>query len=403
MRRPLAERLRLTQARGWALVNLMTPARPASSPHRGRPGVGAFLLLCTLFSGMPMAMAAAPGPVPQPRLAYPTLPSGEIVLLNGEPHLRPLIPRDSRIAPRDFLLDDDGLPPLSPEQREAAADAQRLTQLSQNYRPAPAIWKIADRDTTIYLFGTIHILPPGFDWSSPALDRIVGESSALLLESVDEVRGPKAALPAPAPVGTSSVRPLIDRVSPDHRAKLIEFTRTLPPGSAAMFDGMQTWIASIAIGVVREIRAGEYPGPGADDALEARFRAGGKPVEAIENATQVMTSIAALPEPVQRAMLDQALDAPERSRADMRRTLHAWAKGEMGRTSPLTVDIDASRSSALAAPLLLDRNLAWTASLMRRLRVPGTILFAAGAGHFVGRGSVIDLLRQNGVKVTRVQ
>lgn len=329
------------------------------------------------------------------------------MLVDGQPHLRPLIPRDSRIAPRDFIADAGGTPPLSPEQREAIADAQALALLSQNYRPAPAIWKIADRDTTIYLFGTIHILPPGFNWSSPMLERIAAESSLLLVESVGTPRGTDPVKAKPLPVatdGTGSLRPLSERVSPDHRAKLAEFTRSLPPDAAPLFDGMQTWIASIAIGVVKEIRAGEYPGPGADDVLEARFRAAGKPVAAIENAAQVMTSIAAIPEAEQRAMLDHALDAPQRSRADMRRSLHAWARGEIGRDSPLTIDIDAtSRSSALAAPLLYDRNLAWTASLIRRLRTPGTTLFAAGAGHFVGRGSVIDLLQQNGVKVTRVQ
>lgn len=26
--------------------------------------------------------------------------------------------------------------------------------------PRPALWKIADADTTLYFFGTIHLLPP---------------------------------------------------------------------------------------------------------------------------------------------------------------------------------------------------------------------------------------------------
>ena len=31
-------------------------------------------------------------------------------------------------------------------------------------KATPALWKVSDGDTTIYLFGTIHALPPGIDW-----------------------------------------------------------------------------------------------------------------------------------------------------------------------------------------------------------------------------------------------
>jgi len=29
---------------------------------------------------------------------------------------------------------------------------------------APALWQVKDADTTIYLFGTVHVLKPGIDW-----------------------------------------------------------------------------------------------------------------------------------------------------------------------------------------------------------------------------------------------
>lgn len=334
----------------------------------------------------------------RPRLPYPVIPTPQGVLRHGQPHLPTPIPADSRIAPRDFVPDEDGLVPLSPEQLTILADQERLARLSQNYRPAPAIWKFGDRDTTIYLFGTIHILPPGFAWRTPVLDRIVDRSSLLLLESVE---APGA--PFMAPQGKPSRR-LIDRVSPSHRAKLTAFFNSLPPGGAAAFDTMPTWIAAVAIGMVREMRSGEIPGPGADDTLEAQFRDVGKPVQAIEDSAQVMTKVATVPEADQRAMLNRALDAPDQSRAELRRSLHAWARGEIGSDSALAADIAASsRSSPLSTALLDDRNIGWTASLVQRLRRPGTILFAAGAGHFIGKGSVIDLLQQRGVKVTRIQ
>src|SRR6185369_1001930 len=34
----------------------------------------------------------------------------------------------------------------------------------------PALWKLADADTTIYLFGTIHALPDGVEWRGRRID-----------------------------------------------------------------------------------------------------------------------------------------------------------------------------------------------------------------------------------------
>ena len=45
----------------------------------------------------------------------------------------------------------------------AAADAD--PQVAAAPAPAgPALWKLADEDTTIYLFGTVHALPSDVNW-----------------------------------------------------------------------------------------------------------------------------------------------------------------------------------------------------------------------------------------------
>mgnify|MGYP003483080608 FL=1 len=45
--------------------------------------------------------------------------------------------------------------------------------------PKPAMWKVADADTTVYLFGTVHVLPPTLTWHSPAVDKALGEAKAV--------------------------------------------------------------------------------------------------------------------------------------------------------------------------------------------------------------------------------
>jgi hypothetical protein len=267
--------------------------------------------------------------------------------------------------------------------------------------PDPAIWLISDRDTKVYLFGTLHVLPPGFRWRSATLGRIVAAADTLMVESVD------ARTAIDALDGNVSARPLppiVARVSPDHRDALAHFTRDLPTPAIKLLDGLPTWIVAMSVSFVREYRVGAIPGPGADDWLEQRFHAARKPVVPIEDGGQVMATLDALPEAEQRRMLDAALDAPAPTLAGLRAPTQGWARGEIGPGSALARDLAATTgTSALDGPLMADRNRAWAAALAARLDRPGTVLFAAGAGHFIGEGSVIALLEQRGIRVTRIR
>lgn len=346
------------------------------------------------------ALLAVAGPSAAQRIAYPAAAPDDTLMVEGRarglpPRIAyPRFPADPRLAPDDFALDSDEEPALTPAEQRRAVDRLGLAQLSQNYRPRPALWRMRDRDTTIYLFGTIHVLPPGFAWRSAAVERAVAASDTLIVESTGDASS--------APVETPRA-PLARRVSPNHRTAYARFAATLPPRAIDQLDAMPTWMAAVAVGYVRDIRAGETPGPGADDWLEGRFRALGRPVVPIEDGARVLARVGAIAEPVQRRMLDAALDARQASRAELRAPLHAWSRGEVGAGSALTIDLDRrTGSDALNGPLLVTRNRAWVDALVSRLRVPGTAFFAAGAGHFLGPGSVLALLDRRGVRVERV-
>lgn len=317
-----------------------------------------------------------------------------------------LLPIDERVTMRGRV---DGELVMVPDgeltQESELADVIALTHATQPYRPRPALWRIREKDSTIYLFGTIHSLPPGFRWRSPRLDQVIASADRLVLESTDGgFDGAGPLLLGDVAPGSPRLPPLADRLLPEQRPALQTFQATLPKAAVKLLDGMPTWVAAMAIGYVRELRAGTRPGPGADDWLEARFRGAHKPIEAIEDSAKVVATVNAVPEDQQRAMLMGALAAPERSGADLEAPAHAWAKGDIGTRSPLVAEIEAGdRASTLRDPLLTRRNAIWAENLANRLKQPGVVLFAAGAGHFLGDDSVIALLKKRGIKVTRVE
>ena len=48
--------------------------------------------------------------------------------------------------------------------------------------PGPALWKVADADTTIYLFGTVHALPQGKEWFDGRIERAFDASDEMVTE-----------------------------------------------------------------------------------------------------------------------------------------------------------------------------------------------------------------------------
>src|SRR3546814_3595014 len=51
----------------------------------------------------------------------------------------------------------------------------------------PALWKLADEDTTIYLFGTVHALPDGVAWfRGPVADALTGSDEVVTEIIMDE-------------------------------------------------------------------------------------------------------------------------------------------------------------------------------------------------------------------------
>ena len=52
--------------------------------------------------------------------------------------------------------------------------------------PSPALWQVTGRNgEKAWLFGTIHALPDGAEWRTPALERAFAESDLLMVEIGD--------------------------------------------------------------------------------------------------------------------------------------------------------------------------------------------------------------------------
>lgn len=269
--------------------------------------------------------------------------------------------------------------------------------------PRPALWKLSDADTTIWLFGTIHVLPADYHWIDSALETVIAGADRLTMETVLEKDGEAAAgsLLMTMGSGTEGLPPLAERVPEDKRATLTTMiARTkLPP---AFLDTLETWTAALMLVGVTIADLGLSADHGAEEQLEARFRTAGKPVDGLETPAEQLGYFDSLPEAEQRLFLATMLEDAGKARTDFDAMLAAWAKGDEAAIAA-TFDEEFEASPVLRETLLRGRNARWADQLKARLEAPGTSFVAVGAAHLAGPDSVQALLTAKGVTVERVR
>ena len=265
----------------------------------------------------------------------------------------------------------------------------------------PGLWKLADADTTIYLFGTIHALPKDYVWESPELKAVIAHADELVIETVID-RDPQKVATLLFGMGKAAApSPILDRVPPAKRTALqgVIARSGLP---IAVLDQLKTWAAGVMLTAVTLKDLGLDPESGVEEQLKAQFAAQTKPIAGLEKPEQQLGYLDSLPEADQRAFLGTVADDPAQGRKDFAAMLASWSHGDEKRMAR-AFDKDLEATPKLRVVLLDQRNANWTNWLADRLKKPGTILVAVGAGHLAGPNSVQAKLAARGLKAVRVE
>ncbi|WP_242137543.1 TraB/GumN family protein [Sphingomonas sp. TREG-RG-20F-R18-01] len=260
----------------------------------------------------------------------------------------------------------------------------------------PALWRVSDAATTIWLIGTIHALPPQVRWETPTVRAAIAAADTLVLEVPPAAGDAHAQFEAMA--RAPGLPPLSARVAPADRALLARGIAAAGQ-SAGDLQGYRTWGAALVLGSAGGHVNDASGDLGVEPVLAERFR--GKAIGALETRAGQLRLFDRLPEASQRTLLrDAAQDAVDPARG-YRMLLSAWMAGD-ARALAATLE-SVRRDPVLTNSLIVARNRRWAGAIVRRMARPGRVLVAVGAGHLVGAGSVVDLLRARGVKVDRLQ
>jgi len=267
-------------------------------------------------------------------------------------------------------------------------------------QPDPALWVVKDHDTTIYLFGTIHILKPGMDWFDPAVKRAFDSADTLALEMVQPPAPQMQALVLREGMTAAGAPTLTERV-PASKRQAYTAALTGLGMSAAAFDRLKPWFAATNLTLLPLMKLGYDPASGVEAKLTAAAAAEHKPVIGLETAEQQIGYLSSLSETAQMSMLTSTLDELPKMRESIEEMVGDWAKGDaVGLAKVMNDGLDDSPETEKV--LLADRNARWAQWIETRMKTPGVVFIAVGAGHLAGTQSVQSELAKHGLVAQRV-
>lgn len=265
----------------------------------------------------------------------------------------------------------------------------------------PAIWAVRDRDSTVFLFGTIHVMKPGTNWRSPRFEEAFKDADQLILE-VENPEDQAAVLPLIREHGLSPDRPLSLLLSAEDLTRLDGAAKSVGL-SAAQLDPMRPWLASLSLAAAPLRRAGYDPASGIDPVLRTDALAAGMTITGLETLDQQVRLLAGFPEEGQLAYLLRSLDDFDDGATQLERLVEAWLAGNVLAIEQIGLRPIREVGERVYQALLVERNRAWADRISLILDDTGTAFIAVGALHLAGEDSVQRILENRGLTVERIQ
>jgi uncharacterized protein YbaP (TraB family) len=263
----------------------------------------------------------------------------------------------------------------------------------------PALWVVKDKDTTVYLFGTVHVLKPNMTWFDEGVKTAFDKSDTLVLELLQ---------PAPEAMQKLFIDLALDKSGKTLRSKLTDTERATYDAALTklgmpitQFDPFDPWAAAVTLQLLTLSKDGFDPGSGAESVITAAATDAKKSIIGLETAEYQLGIFDTLPQDKQiRFLIDGSADI-DKGQQTMSALVDKWAVGDVDGLAKLMND-------GLTDPVLYDRlltrrNANWAQWIKERMATPGTVFVAVGAGHLGGKTSVQKLLKKQKLKAKRVK
>jgi uncharacterized protein len=273
---------------------------------------------------------------------------------------------------------------------------------SLSARAQSPVWALHGAHNTVYLAESVHLLKPGDSALPSALTRAYDDSTQLVME-MDLAKLDPSSVSAwmlengRYPEGESMQQAL----GPERYARVVAQASTLglPVEQLAV---LRPWVVALTLTDLMYLKLGFDPESGVEEQLIARTRQDGHATAGLETVDEELGQLAHLSPEDQARFLELTLADLKDTGSDTDQMLTAWRAGN-------STELAAQLSDAyhqfpeLYRVLVSERNQRWLPQIKTYLAADHNVLIVVGALHVIGKGGLLELLRNAGIVATPVQ
>lgn len=263
----------------------------------------------------------------------------------------------------------------------------------------PPVWVVKDKNSELVLFGSVHILPRGLDWTPPALDRALKAADDIWFELPIDAESEAATSMLATKAGVLPPDQSLFKLLPPKDAELMSKVAAAYDVSPVLLDRLQPWLAEIALAGGAYRRLGADAASGVEKTIaamatpKARRRAFETPAEQV-----ALLSSGSMDEQI--ASLRQTLHEMDEKPDEFQTLVKAWVDGDIEVLDREALAPIRDTTPGLFRRLVTERNARWTKVLDARLKGRGRTVVVVGIGHLIGPDGVPARLRALGYSVT---
>jgi hypothetical protein len=265
----------------------------------------------------------------------------------------------------------------------------------------PALWRVTDADSTVILFGTVHVLPENLSWKSPRVEAAFASADTVWFETATDAQ---AAERITAIVADEGANPpgltLSEQLEPEDRARLSRVSQRAGVSLAAL-ESVRPWVAALRLSLAVLVKQGHSPDVGVERVLEADAVRQGKQIAYFETAEDQMAVFTGLSPRAQAQFLSATLRQIEQESGAGNDMDKLWASGRADELGRLVTRMIEEAGPEVAEALIYRRNAAWAERIDEVMAGKGVAFVAVGAAHMTGPRGLPALLEAKGHTVRR--
>jgi len=273
---------------------------------------------------------------------------------------------------------------------------------AENARVAakPLMWVIKDADSTIYLFGSIHVMRDDIYWLTPELRQKFESADSLWLE-IPNLDDSMAMIQTVQKYSANPANNMTEGLS-DAEVERINQLAAPYGGSAKQLMGVRKWAVGLFLTTQKIASLGYNPRTGVDVTLLNGARYFGKDVQGLETMDEQMQALVPANDAEDIKALRETLSYIDGLPADLPPLVKAWVEGDEAALTRLLDSKMKAKDPAGYQRVVINRNAAWEPKIEAILAGKGTTFIAVGTAHLVGPDSVIAMLKARGIVAQKI-